>query len=119
VLSGSLTFEVTHESVVWEVNELQGDNAGLIVAEVELNQPYRASRLNGGPYSTRYFQHAEDYSGHNPSLFGLSAQSRSKAGKSASLQFSKTNSADGDNSVTPATFMERELPLAGKPKRVT
>ena len=32
-------FEVTHVGVVWEVDEFQGDNAGLIVAEVELDHP--------------------------------------------------------------------------------
>jgi adenylate cyclase len=35
-------FEVTHEGVVWEVDKFQGDNAGLIVAEVELDHPDQA-----------------------------------------------------------------------------
>jgi adenylate cyclase len=35
-------FEVTHVGVVWEVDEFQGDNAGLIVAEVELDHPDQA-----------------------------------------------------------------------------
>jgi adenylate cyclase len=35
-------FEVTYEGVVWEVDEFQGDNAGLIVAEVELHHPDQA-----------------------------------------------------------------------------
>ena len=35
-------FLVAHEGVVWEVDEFHGDNAGLIVAEVELDHPDQA-----------------------------------------------------------------------------
>jgi adenylate cyclase len=32
-----LRYEVSHEGLLWEIDEFQGDNAGLIVAEVELD----------------------------------------------------------------------------------
>jgi|SoiMethySBSTD1v2_1073268.scaffolds.fasta_scaffold1788361_1 adenylate cyclase len=31
--------EVTHEGLVWNVDEFQGENAGLILAEIELDHP--------------------------------------------------------------------------------
>jgi CYTH domain-containing protein len=32
-------YEVLHEGVVWEVDEFEGENAGLVLAEVELEHP--------------------------------------------------------------------------------
>lgn len=91
------------------VDEFQGDNAGLIAAEVELDQPYRASRLNGGSYRARYFQHAEDYSGRARSLLACRRKSDLKLANQQASTFEETNSVDGDNSVIPATLIQREF----------
>lgn len=54
---------LTHAGTVWEVDEFHGDNAGLVVAEVELaneNQPFERPHWLGEEvtYDTRYFNSA-------------------------------------------------------------
>jgi len=38
-------YRITHKGNVWEVDEFAGDNAGLVIAEIELNDPDQAIAL--------------------------------------------------------------------------
>ena len=38
-------YQIVYEGLVWEVDEFQGENAGLVVAEVELTEEYQAVLL--------------------------------------------------------------------------
>ncbi len=38
-LTEKTRYEVLHEGVLWEVDEFEGENAGLVLAEVELEHP--------------------------------------------------------------------------------
>ena len=38
-------FHITHQGHLWEVDEFQGENSGLIIAEVELSHPGSARKL--------------------------------------------------------------------------
>ncbi len=38
-------YEVVHEGVVWHVDEFAGQNAGLVIAEVELDHPHQPVAL--------------------------------------------------------------------------